>query len=411
MKRKKNSILLYVALFVGLTAVYLALGLASSCVSDKAVERHVRQTLTQCDLESDFWFAFLYKPNYYMDNYTDALIVNQAWCLGGQWGEAQNMDLWQRVMMVPHQRCNGAEGIEDCCKSLRSLADGDTEMHTRLYPRYWHGSTFLMRMLLAIDDYQVLRAAFHILSSLLLLWTVLALAKKAGVWTAVIYALSLILVDVFMMQFSIQFMPVLILTLTGSLWVIYKSPTASQMGIICFVIGSLTAYFDLLTAPLLTWGIPVLVWIVISKRINYNVSLLTPFTWFVGYAATWASKWLLATLTTPMNVFADAQAQATLRAATEDYSRWGAVAHNFNLVPWLYVTIAAGVVLLIVLRNFDGKEWRRTLLCVAVALSPIAWYLALANHSYVHYWFTYRSIAISIMGLLMAVRCLAKTGR
>lgn len=410
MKKRRNrglGILQYVVLFVGLIALYLLLGLASGLVSDKAVERHVRQTVEQTDLKADFWFAFLYKPNYYMDNFTDALIVNQAWCLG----EEDGYNLWQRVMLVP-RKDGGGEG----CENLRRLAEGDTTMRTVHYPRYWHGSTFLMRLLLAVDDYVVMRTLFYILSSLLLLWVVLALSKRVGVWAAVLYGLSLILVDVFMMQFSIQFLPALLIALGGSLWVLYgRNGNNGRLAMGFFVMGSLTAYFDLLTAPLLTWGVPLLVTIVVSRmdepsarrgRQPFLTFMLCSITWGVGYGVTWVAKWLLATLTTPMNVFTDASEQASIRIAVEDYTRWEAVERNLDLVPWLYVAIAVGILLFLVVRFFRRDGWRNALLCLAVALAPVAWYLALSNHSYVHFWFTYRGLAVSVMGLFFAVASL-----
>ena len=133
--------------------------------------------------------------------------------------------------------------------------------------------------------------------------------------------------------------------------------------------------------------------------------------WPIGYAATWGAKWLLATLTTPMNVFSDASAQASVRAAVEDYSRWEAVGRNLDLVPWLYVAIAAGVLAFLAVRHFRKEGWRQALLCLAVALAPLAWYLVLANHSYEHYWFTYRSLAITVLGLLLALASLINWGR
>ena len=401
MVKKRNNglhVAQYAVLFAGLIALYLLIGLASGLVSGKSVERHVHQTLEQTDLKSDFWFAFLYKPNYYMDNFTDALIVNQAWCLG----EEDTLNLWQRMMLVPRQKGDGEE-----CESLRRLANGDTALNTVYYPRYWHGSTFLMRFLLAIDDYVVLRTLFYLLSSLLLLWVVLALAHKVGTWMAVIYGLSLATVDVFMMQFSIQFLPVLLITLAGTLWVLNRK--RSSLGVVFFVLGSLTAYFDLLTAPLLTWGVPLLVWLAANgQRSTANgrqlfTDAFASLLWAVGYAATWAAKWLLATLTTPMNVFADASRQASVRAAVEGYTRWGAVERNLDLVPWFYVTITAVVLVLLAVRHFNGKGWRNALLCLAVALSPVAWYMVMGNHSYEHYWFTYRMLGVTVMGLLFAV--------
>ena len=433
-----KKVLVYSSYFLLLLAGYILFGLGSMAMPDKAVEHHVRQTVGQNDLKADFWFAFLYKPNYYMDNFTDALVLNQAWCLG----EEESMNLWQRLMLVPRHRCM-ADGVEQGCESLRRLTEGDTTLKIMCYPRYWHGSTYLMRYLLAIDDYVVLRGLFFLLSSMLLLWVLLALAKRVGVWASALYFLAFVLVDCFMMQFSIQFLPVLLITLGGTLWVLNRK--RSSLGVVFFVLGSLTAYFDLLTAPLLTWGLPLLVFIAarhtpqslrdsspnLGEQLRYTfasdrgrhsspklgevpeggrsvpvVAVLASLLWGVGYAATWAAKWLLATLTTPMNVFSDASAQASLRAAVEDYTRWGAVERNLDLVPWLYVTIAAVVLALLAVRHFNGKGWRQALVCLVVAVAPVAWYIVLGNHSYEHYWFTYRSLAVTVMGLLAAVASL-----
>lgn len=400
-----KKVLVYSFYFLLLLAGYILFGLGSMAMPDKAVEHHVRQTVEQTDLKADFWFAFLYKPNYYMDNFTDALVLNQAWCLG----EEESMNLWQRLMLVPRHRCM-ADGVEQGCESLCRLTEGDTTLKIMCYPRYWHGSTYLMRYLLAIDDYVVLRGLFFLLSSMLLLWVLLALAKRVGVWASALYFLAFVLVDGFMMQFSIQFLPVLLITLGGTLWVLNRK--RSSLGVVFFVLGSLTAYFDLLTAPLLTWGLPLLVWIAANgqrsaaKGRQLFTDALASLLWGVGYVATWAAKWLLATLITPMNVFSDASAQASLRAAVEDYTRWGAVERNLDLVPWLYVTIAAVVLALLAVRHLNGKGWRQALVCLAVAVAPVAWYIVLGNHSYEHYWFTYRSLAVTVMGLLAAVASL-----
>ena len=40
---------------------------------------------------------------------------------------------------------------------------------------------------------------------------------------------------------------------------------------------------------------------------------------------------------------------------------------------------------------------------IIVACIPVLWYIIIANHSYMHYWFTYRSYAGSIFALLAMV--------
>lgn len=389
----------YLLLFAGLIAGYLLFALAVSLLPPQSMERHVRQTIEQTDLKADFWFAFLCKPGYFMDNFTDALIVNQA-LTNGQ----TEMGLWERVMLVPR----GSGGGEEC-ESLRLLSEGQKPLQTLTYPRYWHGSAFLMRLLLAVDDYVTLRTFFYILSSLLLLWVLVALVRRAGTWAAAIYLLALLEVNVFMMQFSIQFLPMLLLALLGTLWVIYRVESGRQLCTLLFVMGSLTAYFDLLTCPLLSWGIPMLVWLTVKRTDEgkpiFHFAVASAL-WAVGYAATWGCKWLLASITTSVNVFADATGQALLRASVGDTSRWGALVRNVETVPWLYATLALAVLVVIAVRHFDSRKWRQAVLCLVVALAPLAWFLVVSEHSWLHYWFTYRILAITVMGVLMAAACL-----
>ncbi len=96
----------YLMLFVGLIVAYLAFSMLATLLPSKPVERHTCRTLSQNDLKADFWFSFLYKPGYFMDNFTDALIVNQV-VTNGQ----SQMSLWKRVMLVPRRTVSGNEEL------------------------------------------------------------------------------------------------------------------------------------------------------------------------------------------------------------------------------------------------------------------------------------------------------------
>lgn len=392
----------YLLVFVGLIAGYLLFALGTSLLPNAPIERHVCQTLEKDDLKADFWFAFVYKPNYYMDNFTDALVVNQASQITP--AGCQPCSLWQRVMLNPRWLGEGEE-----CASLKSLTEGDGTMTLLFYPRYWHGSTFLMRLLLMFGDYTVLRTLFYIISSLLLLWVLLALGSRVGAWAAILYGMSLLLVDVFMMQFSIQFLPVLLLAMVGSLWVLYRVKNGRQLCMLLFVLGSLTAFFDLLTCPLLTWGVPLLVWLLMASRqdkIEVSLTAIAAVLWGVGYAATWATKWLLAALTTTFNVLSDASSQAAVRSSAGDHTRWTAVMHNVDMVPWDYFWVIVIPLVVLAVFYFRPRGWKAAVLCLVVALVPVVWYMVVAEHSYLHSWFTYRILSVMIMGLLFAVACM-----
>lgn len=381
-------------------AGYLLFGMVSNLLPNEPIVRHVEETLEKQDLQSDFFFAFVYHPSFYMDNFTDALILNQA-CSGGRDALLTN------TMLMPRRT---SQRVEEAF-ALRSCIGGDADLPQVYYARYWHGSTFLMRWLLLLDDYVGLRSFFYIVSSLLLLLAVVAVARRVGLWVSLLWVLSMAMVNLFMMQFSIQFLPVLLLALGATIWVVYRVWEPRQMAMLMFVVGSLTAYFDLLTCPMLTWGVPVCVWLVSRRHEQAAQSLWQgvrtlagcSLLWAVGYGATWVGKWLLATAVTPMDVVRDGIAQFTSRVGEgADFARWDALVRNFNLVAWPYFCIALVLLLLLALFRFNRNGVRTSLLLLLTAAVPCVWYLATANHAYLHYWFTYRSIMVVLFALLLS---------
>lgn len=394
----------YSKVFVCLIAGYLLFGVVSQLLPNKPIERHVQRTVDNDDLAADFGFAVVCRPELYMDNFTDALIVNQAVCGGSD-------NLWTNVMLVPRYTDWDSES-----ESLRHVVARDTVLPEVHYARYWHGSTFVMRWLLQVEDYTLLRMLFYVLSSLLALWVCVALWQRLNPIVAGTYLLSLLLVNMFIMQLSIQFLPVLVIALLATLWVLYRVKSPSQICMTLFVVGSLTAYFDLLTCPALTWGMPLCVYLLKNERDILSRRLATAggasVLWAVGYGVSWVTKWVLATLTTSENVLRDGFREFTVRSgATQDFTRWDAVMHNAGMVSWVWVCVILVALAVLAVLRFRREGWQTAVLCLLVALPPLLWYLAAAEHSYLHFWFTYRSMAVVLFALFSSVACLVKVNK
>ena len=393
-------LLKYLIVFVCLIVGYLLVAFGTNLLPQKPIVRHAQKTLAKGDLQNDFWFTFTCTPAHYIDNFTDALILNQTVSGGSD-------DLVTSAMLLPR-----AEGYGEQCAALRALLDGE-DLPLEFYPRYWHGSTFLMRVLLQFGDYRDLRLLFYALSSLLLLWMLWALGRKVGVWASALCLLALTFVNFFIMQFSIQFLPVLMLAVAGALWVLYRVRRPAQLCMTLFVVGSLTSFFDLLTCPLLTWGIPIFVYLLMRRNMVETMwqklwqIVRSALLWAVGYGGTWVSKWLLASALTSYPVVHDAIRQSGVRAAGgDDFSRWDACLRNMDLITWKYVALVVIVLAVLAVLAFNRKGLKTALPCLVVALAPWVWYAVLANHSYLHYWFTYRLLALTLMGLFFAMASL-----
>ena len=385
----------------GLIAGFVLFGVVSQLLPNKPIERHVQQTLSGNDLADDFCFAVVCRPELYMDNFTDALILNQA-CNGGC------DSLWTNVMLNPRQTDWQSE-----CGSLRHVVERDTALPRVHYGRYWHGSTFVMRWLLQVENYTLLRLLFYVVSSLLLLWVCVALWRRLGALVSVCYLLSLLLVNVFVMQLSIQFLPVLLIALGATLWVVYRVKSPNQICMTLFVTGVLTAYFDLLTCPVLTWGMPMCVYVLMQRQGSFGRRFGTmcgaSVLWAVGYGLSWVMKWMLATLTTGENVLCDGFREFTVRSgAAQDVTRWDALMRNVDMPWWPMVCGVLVVLVVLSVLRFRREEWPTAVLCLMLAVPPLLWYVVTAEHSYLHYWFTYRSMAVVLLSLFSAIVSLKK---
>ena len=73
------------------------------------------------------------------------------------------------------------------------------------------------------------------------------------------------------------------------------------------------------------------------------------------------------------------------------------------MISWGFVIIVLVVMSVIsALRFRAGGAFKAGLLLV-LAFMPYIWYFLLSNHSYQHFWFTYRLQAVTLAALFMAV--------
>lgn len=398
----KHNVVRYLLVFLGLLAGYMLFAFVANLLPNEPIRKHASSTIVRQDLCNDYEYPILHKEPFRMDNFTDALIVNQA-CMGG------SDSLLTSMLLMPRMDYGGLSQTE----SLRKMLEGDDAPHkTIYYPRYWHGSTLIMRFLLQMDDYTGLRVFFYLLSSLILLWAVVAMGKTLGLWSAVLFLLSWLLCTVFVMQFSIQFLPVLLISLAATLWVLYRVKTTGNMAMLLFVIGSLTAFFDLLTCPLITWGVPMCVYLLKKREELAQESLgkgicgmaCPSLLWALGYGGTWVSKWLIGSALTPCDVLHDGASQFGLRSGVEaEFTRWDAVQHNLDLIGWPYVCVTAIVLIVLAVLFFNRQGIKASVLCAITALGPFAWFIFAADHTYLHNWFAFRTLVVFLMGLFFAL--------
>lgn len=403
------AVLKTVKVFALLIVSYLLLGAVAYIMPDGRVKKHVGETRYIGDLLNDYPKAILFtdlnmQDSYTLDCYTEAIIVNQALSL--------RTEGLKGILLLPRRQID----FPDQCKSLGRVMEGADNLTTIHYGRYWHGSTFVARILLVFFNFLQIRYLIFCISTLLMLWGFARLWNKVSRIVAVAIPVGLLLVNGYVMQFSLQFAPVLLLAEAGILWIGYHRRADSlQSGLFFMALGSLTSYFDLITVPTLTLGLPLLVWIASRRQHDRRQGLLgilwMSLWWLGGYVATWLTKWGLATLLTDMNVLADAYAGGS--GWLDDGGRFvfNAIAECAKRVHWQYL-LPVVALLVVAMVRFPRREGGSLALQYAlVMLVPVVYYILMAKPAVHHSWFNYRAYATAVAALIAALAAMVDWNR
>ncbi len=138
-----------------------------------------------------------------------------------------------------------------------------------------------------------------------------------------------------------------------------------------------TNFLDLLTFPMITLGMPLIVLFLLNLKYDSNYLLkrniialfVNSCTWFIGYAFTWIAKWILASIILHRNVIQESILQIFFRTrGDEQYP-----VDRSIMFLILYIFFKKPV-----------KTLTATIPFLAVMVYPVIWMLVLSNHSQIH---------------------------
>lgn len=376
------------------------------------LDGHVKESGRRL-IEEGQYPAILDMYNSQLDNYTDALIINTATYDGGE-------PLMQRVFSNYSYSVEGKNYVESLYYSHLS----DTVTSRRSYSRYWHGYVPFVKLLLVITNLQGIRHFNSILHILLFSAIVILLAKKNYKY-GMAYTVCWIFLGPFSLQMSIQFSSVYYIYSVASCLLLTNFEYIERhigFSIFFMIIGIITSWIDMLTYPIATLGIPLTILFILEKTENFSKTfcrcIMYSIAWGSGYAIMWALKWILSSLILGQDIIADALHTIIFRVSNGSggitWSKWEVIRCNLSHFchKIYYVLIIFSVALIL----FKGKNYIRIKellyilqFCVpflCIIAMPFIWYFVLSNHSMIHNWFTFRSLAVSIFALLsMLVKC------
>lgn len=398
MNRLNNPFARYTILFLLLVVSYFIFAVFCAFLPDRAIHRHVKDAAVSLYVAGNYPKVLMDDEACQMDNFTDALILNQIYSID------RHQPVRSAMLMTRWQ----AEPVADLTSSLYWKTLGATGLQPEDYCHYWHGSSFLYRFLLMFFSINQLKLLLYITVLLLMFFFFRCYYPLAGLWNSLAFLLSWIMVYGFVMPASLQFFPMLAISLIACLLVVRFRKDSQALGMVFFVAASMSAYFDLLTVPLLSFGWPFAVWLTLPDKKTLIIQnglrniLVWGLLWVAGYALTFLAKWLLGAVILGFGILPGAFEAGLYRVGAEDFTRWDAVVENVRLLPYGILWLVVLLFLVVGMIRSKGKFGVREILLLLTALIPYVWYLVLSNHSYQHFWFTYRLQAVTICAVFMA---------
>ncbi len=356
-----------------------------------------------------------------LDNFTDELMLNAAAYLpGSSLSQGEGYSAIQRALLVPHAKDGTSQ-----FSSLLAYCNGE-EVAAENYSRYWHGYMIFLRPMLLFFDYSLIRFFLFVVHLSLCAWFLILLNKKCGSYATIAFVATYMICGSFIIPFSIFYSSVTNVTLITGIMLLQFYEKLVKRGWVKYlflITGILTVFFDLSTFPVVSLGVNLCLHILLSKDIKFREILILCVMWAIGFLAMWACKWVVASVLTQENAIELAISQAAQRTSSsvagendnglEFVTFLDVLQVNFERIcnPCTIIAFEAILIIAFIVKVLKGNNTlnKSKVICTIFVIAiPIIWYFLVKNHSYVHNWFTFRTLFPLLLGVLLLPECLSK---
>lgn len=331
--------------------------------------------------------------------------------------ETNKSDL-SSVLTNPRIACS-----ENVIDSLQAYKQSDSPEIVEHYVRYWMGFRPFVRLLLTVFHYWQIRRYLTIAVYILFVLVICSIAKEVDAKAAFLFALSVIFVRLNIVSQLIQYSVCFVIAFFAMLLVPWLSKRRQYEALFFMELGMLTMYFDFYTTPIITFGLPLIYLNLLYVKQNEVLSLKQTakdaVLWMIGYGGMWISKLVLTTLFTDINgirngflSFFQRVGIQKVESLSECYDAVGAL-KSVALVSTGWpdkagIKVAGAVLAVVVLfaviqfiRSHQPlKALKDHVLFLVIACLPILWFVAAAQPTYIHAYFQYRGIVVTLWGCM-----------
>lgn len=387
-----------VTLITGILIGFLALCL----VHLLPVERMYQNVLASKDVINSHYQIIPGYDSTIVDNFTDSIMLSEAIC-------PIEAPLIEKV--IYNYQVNYFKQYDQQENLLHYLA-GEEGYSFQGYTHYWGGHQVILKLLLLVFDYADILFINMILQTLLAVLIIAGLYRTGKKYAVLPFVVSILSIMPMTISLCMQYCDVYYIALTGAaliVWIYGRIP-AEKICFLFLICGMATSYFDFLTYPFVSLGIPLVFLILFmdgKKLLEQLLCLIwSSALWCIGYVGMWAGKWILGSILLPeAGSFEVALKSISYRGSHQGdtgritvfdvllknlyvYLKWPIILTMGILIIYYLWKTAAG-------RYFGKKALLSCIPYMLLAFYPLAWYAIACNHSYQHAFMAYRELVIS----------------
>lgn len=406
--------------FIVTLAGLFLLFVASALIPQDAIRENVVKSTKEYKMVKPQEFTSGQRLNSLNDNYADVIELGVMW----------NMTDENPIKAILDSRYyDGNTPKKDYGENYGFHANVNKGIEPNTdYTRYWHGDAIYLRALHVftyIVNIRIILMSVCMALLACLCWILFRDGRRA---VAIMTIAALACVQIWNIRLAIEFIPAILVGLIIAIYCVKNHEKVMTDMKIWIISGVLIAFFDILTCELLTIALPLGIVYVMrqqDKKIRETkqemIQMAKIFTaWGASYLATFLSKWTLASLVLGENKFTAAISAAGVRIngdTNSDYTPmeifFRAPAANISTmmggeetIAWKGVFIfliitAIAVALIYILKKKEDKTFLAIMSLLAAM--PIVRFFVLSNHSYLHEYFTYRALAVTVFALISMI--------
>ena len=406
----------YALIFIVTVAILTGLLFVVAKIPRKYVEENIKESLPYFEKYRFQIDEQTKRRDYTIINpYADSMILNIIYALDTDNALAS-------VMEAKYYSERGDDDYDN--RDLNKMVENNLEPNEE-YMRYWHGSIIIIKpLLMFLNLEQIQHLNFYILLIMELIVLIMLLRRKHFALT-IAYILGLLATSFWIVPRSLEYTwCYMLMNIISAIAIIFKDDD-KKLHKLFFVSGILICYFDFFTAETLTILVPILMVLGIrfKEREEFNLKenilfvIKSLFIWGIAYALMWVAKWALASIVLGKSALPHVLGKAKRRVNGDLYNKTrddmysGAITRNmYTLYPinivkrtkdFILPVITYVTVQLVIIDYKNKKKINLLLTMLLIGIIPYIRYLVLANHSYLHCFFTFRAQFATVMALAL----------